>query len=349
VNTLITLPLDVLASRQQADPSLGEEEENETFTEETQPESDASSMKDPPEPNQNLTMALMQQQHPERHGQEERTMDQIWKELQHQSTVETLRTALDDTDGDVFYDSCSEAQRQPLNSNQSTFDDEEEKEEQGSSSCRVTVTVTASSVPRFRCSSNDKLLYMEPSTSSCIGYNNTRDPRKKESTSIVTKKVLSSLSEFLALWKGLSPSLLLCSNPSIHYTVFDMAKSHLLQSRTKNSSSSSLSLSMMEAFLLGLLAKFCATMATYPLIRAKVMLMVTSRKNTSLLETLQECYQRDGFVNGWFKGCSLQLAHTVLKSALLMMVKEVIAKTTHRMLVSPTPQRPPTSSTTCPL
>jgi hypothetical protein len=97
----------------------------------------------------------------------------------------------------------------------------------------------------------------------------------------------------------------------------------MLQSRSNN-------LSMMEAFLLGLFAKFCATMATYPLIRAKVMLMVTSRN--SMLMTLIENYKHGG-LPGWYKGCSVQLLHTVLKSALLMMVKERIAVTTHRLLV----------------
>jgi Mitochondrial carrier protein len=316
LNTLLTLPLDVLASRQQADKTSEE-------TDETPPESDASSMSE--EPNFKITLMQQQKQQQEPTEAQEFTMDAVWKELQHQSTVTTLRT-LDDADGDIFYDSCSEAQ-QPANSNQSSFDDEEEKEEEGG--CRVTVTVTAS--PRFRSSTN-KLLYMEPTTS--IAYSNRCDTQKHKT--ITTNNVVTSLSDLLALWKGLSPSLLLCSNPSIHYTVFDMAKSHLLQSR----SSSSSSLSMMEAFLLGLFAKFCATMATYPLIRAKVMLMVTSRN--SLLQTLLECYQRDGVANGWYKGCSMQLAHTVLKSALLMMVKEYIAKTTHRMLV---PNQPKTATT----
>ena len=128
-----------------------------------------------------------------------------------------------------------------------------------------------------------------------------------------------------SLWKGLWPSLLLCINPSIHYTVFDVLKSRRLKYTNK-------ALSMREAFAIGLLSKFLATIATYPLIRAKVMLMVTSKNTTSLFTCIKEEYQRNGLV-ALYKGCNLQLLHTVLKSALMMMVREWINKTTHRMLV----------------
>lgn len=125
------------------------------------------------------------------------------------------------------------------------------------------------------------------------------------------------------LWKGLYPSLLLCSNPSIHYTVFDSVKSRILQSQQEN-------LTMAQAFVVGLLAKFVATMVTYPLIRTKILLMVTSEK--SMLTCLQQEYAKHG-IQGWYRACHLQLFHTLLKSALLMMVREKITVTTQRLLV----------------
>lgn len=128
---------------------------------------------------------------------------------------------------------------------------------------------------------------------------------------------------FTSLWKGLSPSLLLCTNPSIHYTVFDSIKSRILQNNKQN-------LTMAQAFVVGLFAKFVATMATYPLIRTKILLMVTCEK--SMISCLNQEYQRDG-IKGWYKGVHLQLFHTLLKSALLMMVRERITVTTHRLLV----------------
>lgn len=124
------------------------------------------------------------------------------------------------------------------------------------------------------------------------------------------------------LWKGLYPSLLLCSNPSIHYTVFDSIKSRILHEKKQN-------LTMAQAFCLGLFAKFVATMATYPLIRTKILLMVTSQK--SMMNCLTREYQQNG-IRALYRGCHLQLFHTLLKSALLMMVRERITVTTHGLL-----------------
>lgn len=128
-----------------------------------------------------------------------------------------------------------------------------------------------------------------------------------------------------SLWKGLTPSLLLCSNPSIHYTVYDIAKNQILTRGRRKSTQ----LSMAEAFLVGVFAKFVATIATYPLIRAKVILMVTSEK--SLFGSLIRSYNREG-VRGLYKGCDWQLLHTVLKSALTMMIREKITASSHQLV-----------------
>lgn len=133
------------------------------------------------------------------------------------------------------------------------------------------------------------------------------------------------LNHFKSLWKGLVPALLLCTNPSIHYTVFDLTKARILERRKQKGSK----MSMSEAFLVGLFAKFVATITTYPLIRAKVILMVTSE--TSLVKTLQKSYKEEG-TRGLYKGCDWQLLHTVLKSALMMMVREQISDSSRRTL-----------------
>ena len=157
----------------------------------------------------------------------------------------------------------------------------------------------------------------------------------------------NSIRDLRSLWSGLWPSLLLCTNPAIHYTVFDVLKSRRLQYNNcnynnkqnhiyhdnDNNHENQQHLSMRDAFILGLLAKFTATMATYPLIRAKVMLMVTSNTAThSFIQCLREEYQRNGLV-GLYTGCHLQLLHTLLKSALLMMVRERITKATHQWIL----------------
>jgi hypothetical protein len=141
-----------------------------------------------------------------------------------------------------------------------------------------------------------------------------------------SKEEVSCLQSILSLWRGLFPSLLLSSNPAIHYTVFDTLKYRILLSPTNEKRN----LNMLEAFLLGLIAKFVATMATYPLIRAKVLLMVTHQR--SMLHCLVQEYRRNG-TRALYQGCQLQLLHTMLKSALLMMVKERITRTTRRLVL----------------
>ena len=184
-------------------------------------------------------------------------------------------------------------------------------------------------------------------------------------------------SSLTTLWAGLVPSLLLCSNPSIHYTVFDSIKASVLRRKRYqgNGSMDRDRLTMCEAFVVGLLAKFAATIATYPLIRAKIMLMcsdggtggkdtmqkkhgfrrgdsvldfsgrvgdskssnekeardVESETDNNLWRVLRGTFRREG-VAGLYRGCNLQLIHTVLKSALIMMVRERIIVTTRKLV-----------------
>ena len=131
----------------------------------------------------------------------------------------------------------------------------------------------------------------------------------------------SQWSRFAAYWKGIGPALLLCSNPAINYTVYDSLRAKWTTPDT--------TLATLPSFLLGITAKFVATMATYPLIRAKVLLMVTSRSETQTLWQALQQARREG---GLYRGCRLQLLHTLLKSACLMVIREHISSTTHKLI-----------------
>ena len=145
-------------------------------------------------------------------------------------------------------------------------------------------------------------------------------------------------------WSGLRPALLLCSNPAIHFTIYDVLRLNILQRRSLKKIDSSKRqqqrLSILESFAIGMIAKSFATILTYPLIRLKVLLMT----NDELLEgednytrtmvgTMRKVIERERW-SGLFKGCDLQLIHTVMKSALLMVVREKISLLTHRLLIS---------------
>lgn len=139
-------------------------------------------------------------------------------------------------------------------------------------------------------------------------------------------------------WRGYVASLVLVSNPAINFTIFDMCKARLQRMiMLKNGVLYVRALTMLQAFLLGIFAKSIATVCTYPLIRAKV-IMQAQKKNkgsnemgNSLVQVLFNIGRVNG-VGGYFKGCYAQLFNTALKSALLLMTKEQITKYTMQIL-----------------
>ena len=105
-----------------------------------------------------------------------------------------------------------------------------------------------------------------------------------------------------------------------------------------------------------------AQIMTYPLIRAKVLLMVSSpdvfeddncsrvgsngsngfanssnEKRTnkyprSLPLLLVSIFKNDG-IRGMYRGCSVQLLHTIMKSALMLMIRERITSVCHQLFL----------------
>ncbi|KDP40136.1 hypothetical protein JCGZ_02134 [Jatropha curcas] len=140
---------------------------------------------------------------------------------------------------------------------------------------------------------------------------------------------------------GLGISLLLTSNPSIQYTVFDQLKQRLLTkqlNRRSDIDSSPQALSAFSAFILGAVSKCIATCITYPAIRCKVMIQAADSEENGLrdvqlktrktiLGAIYAIWKREGLL-GFFKGLPAQNLKTVLSGALLLMIKEKIAKTT---------------------
>lgn len=158
-----------------------------------------------------------------------------------------------------------------------------------------------------------------------------------------SKGLWKTFSEFT--WReafdGLGISLLLTINPSIQYTVFDQLKQRLLkekQSRSRGTGSSPESLSAFSAFVLGAVSKCVATCTTYPAIRCKVTIQAAEsdeddtkepwpKAEKTITGAMYAIWRREGLL-GFFKGLQAQILKTVLSSALLLMVKEKITKST---------------------
>ena len=89
-----------------------------------------------------------------------------------------------------------------------------------------------------------------------------------------------------AFWGGMAPSCMLVINPAINFAAFDRLK--LVYNRTfksgggkrrlSSAEAAAMSLGPLEAFFLGAASKAIATSITFPLIRAKVLMMQADNK-----------------------------------------------------------------------
>lgn len=155
----------------------------------------------------------------------------------------------------------------------------------------------------------------------------------------------------LRAFDGLGVSLLLTCNPAIQYTVYEQLKDRLLNwKRQKQRSRESVEmnsglpvvLSAFSAFMLGALSKTIATVLTYPAIRCKVLMQraetdeekrrrlagngsVGPPKN--MIQALHVVWRTEGLL-GFYKGLHAQILKTVLAAALMLMVKEKVARNT---------------------
>ncbi|KAH7859033.1 hypothetical protein Vadar_030689 [Vaccinium darrowii] len=164
-----------------------------------------------------------------------------------------------------------------------------------------------------------------------------------------SKGLWESLSEgtWSEAFSALDISLLLTANPSIQYTVFDQLKQRLLKgrpSKKNGTESSSEALSAFSAFVLGAVSKCVATCLTYPAIRCKVMIQAAEsdedgtkeaqpKSRKTIADAILMIWEREGPL-GFFKGLESQILKTVLSSALLLMVKEKITKTTWVLMLA---------------
>lgn len=157
-----------------------------------------------------------------------------------------------------------------------------------------------------------------------------------------------SQSTWSELFDGLGISLLLTANPSIQYTAFDQLKQRLLRAKMKkrrdNDMTSPEALSAFSAFVLGAISKCIATCITYPAIRCKVMIQSSdsdenikdkprTKSHKTVSWAMYSIWENEGLL-GFFKGIQAQILKTVLSSALLLMIKEKITKSTWILMLA---------------
>lgn len=140
----------------------------------------------------------------------------------------------------------------------------------------------------------------------------------------------------LSLWNGTLASLMLVSNPVIHYVSYERMKTALQLRRLSANVKGGASLSAWEIFVLGALAKSLTTVVTYPLQVAQSLMRVQAaatastnkseaskvQKNAgSLTGCLAQIYREQG-IAGYFAGLEAKLLQTVLTAAISLVTYE---------------------------
>ena len=140
------------------------------------------------------------------------------------------------------------------------------------------------------------------------------------------------------MYKGIQAYTILCLKPAIQYTVFEQVKSAMLIRKRLaigNQSNATArreaeTLTAMEAFLLGMVARTIATIATYPYLRAKVVMQSQkvsegdTNQKPNITSMIGKMYMSGG-LQECFQGLGPELTRGVFSTALMMMMKEKIA------------------------
>ncbi|KAL0740143.1 hypothetical protein Bca4012_081656 [Brassica carinata] len=130
-------------------------------------------------------------------------------------------------------------------------------------------------------------------------------------------------------WKGVIPTLIMVSNPSMQFMLYETMLAKLKKKRALKGSNN---VTAWETFLLGAVAKLGATVTTYPL------LVVKSRLQAKQVTTGDKRHQYKGTLDailkmiryeglyGFYKGMSTKIVQSVLSAAVLFMIKEELVK-----------------------
>ncbi|KAJ5807857.1 hypothetical protein N7474_009126 [Penicillium riverlandense] len=133
------------------------------------------------------------------------------------------------------------------------------------------------------------------------------------------REVVESEDGWSGLWRGLKASLILVVNPAITYGAYQRLKDVFFAGRTN--------LKPWEAFMLGAMSKALATIATQPLIVAKVGLQSRpppgrqGKPFKTFGEVMRYIVKNEGLLS-LFKGIGPQITKGLLVQGLLMMTKE---------------------------
>jgi solute carrier family 25 (peroxisomal adenine nucleotide transporter), member 17 len=132
-------------------------------------------------------------------------------------------------------------------------------------------------------------------------------------------------------WKGVSASLIMVSNPSMQFMLYETFLKKLRKHRASSKKGGN-DVSALDIFLLGALAKLGATVVTYPLLVVKSRLQakqVTGGDKRHYYEgttdAIMKMIRYEG-IRKLYKGMGTKIVQSVLAAAVLLMVKEELVR-----------------------
>jgi len=139
----------------------------------------------------------------------------------------------------------------------------------------------------------------------------------------------------LALWNGAASSLMLVSNPTIHFVVYDKVK-QTIDARIQRQGRKHLT--SFEIFMTGAIAKALATIFTYPIQVAQSRQRANKDKTGSTFantfKILADIFSTHGIL-GWFAGMNAKLVQTVCTAAFQFLCYEQIQRAIFRIMGKP--------------
>ncbi|CAN4114537.1 unnamed protein product [Withania somnifera] len=132
-------------------------------------------------------------------------------------------------------------------------------------------------------------------------------------------------------WKGVIPSLIMVSNPSIQFMIYESLSKQL---RTKRAAKKKdvQNITAWEVFIIGALAKLGATVCTYPLLVVKSRLQAkqeisgnVSLRYSGTVDAIVKMIRHEGF-RSFYQGMRTKIVQSVFAASVLFMVKEELVK-----------------------
>jgi len=173
-------------------------------------------------------------------------------------------------------------------------------------------------------------------------------PTKAHLGAFDTVKDLYKEAGVLGFWKGVLPTLIMVSNPSIQFMIYETLLKKLTEKRPRNERGLK-HVSATEVFILGAIAKLGATVVTYPLLVVKSRLQAKQEggrhaalQYTGTLDAVAKMIRFEG-LGGFYKGMRTKIVQSVVAAAVLFMIKEELVKAA-RAVVSIQPKAPKLSN-----